>query len=110
MDKYGSMRIDQESADQVRNALDEFGSVVFAFSGDQMGSLIILLCRDFEKLGVMPFGGKPDGRIYLGLYGRGCNHFSMEPIHPNYFKEKLDLADEEAEWLSQFWDLLWNRS
>lgn len=108
MDEYGCMRLTKEDAREARDALAKSGNVVFALSGDQIGAMVILVSTKFEKLGVMPFGGNPTGRAYVGVYGQGCNHFSMDSIHPSYFQEKLKLHLGDAETLAGFWDLMWS--
>jgi hypothetical protein len=108
MDQYGCLKVDRTSADEVRDSLNLRGSVVFPLSGDQIGCMIIHIDTMFEKIGVMPFGGNPIGRVYVGVYGRGCNHLSKEHIHPGYISEKLNLHQDDAETFSKFWDLLWN--
>lgn len=108
-DEYGCSRINEADAKEVRQALEFSGTAVFPLSGDGGGCIIVLVCTQFYKIGVMPFGGNPTGRAYVGVYGRGCNHLSMEPepIHPSYLVEKLNLHFEEAEWLSRFWSMIW---
>lgn len=107
MDAYGSMTVCQADADEVYQSLAQGGSCVFPLASGDGGALIVLLCSQFEKLGIMPFGGNPVGRIYVGLYGRGCNHLSTEEIHPGYIEEKLGIPRVEAEEFSKFWTLLW---
>lgn len=109
MDKYGCMRVTKEDAADVRQSLAQAGSVVFVLSGDGVGAMIIFICSQFEKLGVMPFGGNPIGRCYVGVYGQGCNHLSMGKIHPGYIAEKLNLHDEDAETFAKFWALIWEQ-
>lgn len=108
MDEYGCMKPTEADALEVREALRLGGSAVFPLSGDQIGCMIILINTQFEKIGTMPFGGNPVGRAYVGVYGKGCNHLSMEHTHPGYIAEKLNLAQSDAETFAKFWDLLWN--
>lgn len=110
MDEYGCMRVTQEDALEVRQSLAQGGSVVFALSGDQIGAMIICVTTQFEKLGVMPFGGNPIGRAYVGVYGRGCSHLAMGETHPSYISEKLNLTQEDAKTFAEFWALLWEQS
>ena len=107
MDNYGCCKVTLDDASMVRRNLEETGSVVFPLSGDQIGCLIILLSKNFDKIGVMPYGGNPHNRIYVGVYGRGCNHLSKDDIHPGYIEEKLGITLEEAEWFSTFWKMMW---
>jgi len=109
-DQYGCSRLTKEDAHEIRQALNLSGTALFPLSGDGGGCLIVLICTQFYKIGVMPFGGNPTGRAYVGVYGRGCNHLSMEaePIHPGYLIEKLNLHQEEAEWFSQLWAMIWS--
>lgn len=109
MDDYGCARLTKEDAKEIWTALDRTGSVVFPLTaGDSIGCMIVIITRIFEKVGVMPFGGNPTGRMYVGIYGRGCNHFSMDSIHAGYFEEKLQISREEAETFSKFWEMMWH--
>jgi hypothetical protein len=106
-DQYGCMRADsREDAMEVWEALDRAGSAVFALSGDQVGAMVIFVSRVFEKLGVMPFGGNPHGRAYVGVLKRGCGHLSMQDTHPSYIGEQLNLTGDDAETFAKFWALI----
>ncbi len=110
-DEFGCMRASsREDAMAVRQALDQAGSVVFPLSGDQIGAMVINVTTKFDKLGVMPFGGNPYGRAYVGVYGRGCNHLAMQDTDPNYIGEKLNIAGDDAKTFSDFWALIWEPS
>lgn len=104
MDEYGCFRHTREDAREVARALDERDSVVFCYSHDQMGAMLILLCESFLKLGTMPFGGQPEGRMYVGIFGRGCGHLSKEkgPAQ-SYIDEKLNLKGDDGEKFSEFY-------
>lgn len=107
-DEYGVLQVDENDAKLVREALDRTGSVVFPLpSGDGFGCMIITITTKFEKVGVMPFGGNPTGRAYVGVYGRACNHFEMDETFPGYFAEKLNIGKEEAENFATFWRMIW---
>lgn len=108
MDAYGTLTVCQEDADTVYQALAQSGACVFSLASGDGGALIVSLTSQFEKIGVMPFGGNPIGRVYVGLYGRGCNHLAMSATHPGYIEEKLGIPQVEAEELSKFWALLWD--
>lgn len=107
MDEYGCLGINKDDAENVRQALRQSGAAVFALSGDQVGAMIVHVNTQFEKIGVMPYGGNPIGRAYVGVYGRGCNHLSMETTHAGYIGEKLGLHRNDAETLAKFWELVW---
>jgi hypothetical protein len=107
VDNYGTLTISENDADLARNRLVNSGSIVFTLSSDGVGATIVLMCGRFEKIGIMPFGGNPEGRCYVGVYGRGCNHLGTHPIHPAYIEEKLGVQGEDAEALSKFWSLMW---
>ncbi len=109
MDEFQCLTVTQDDANTVRAILDEMGAIVFPLSGDSIGCMIILICNSFVKLGVMPFGGKPDERVYVGVYGIGCNHFAPEETHASYFAEKLKLGDYDARTLAMFWSMIWSR-
>lgn len=110
MDAYGCFHVTEDDARTVREVLTEAGAVVFALTGDDMGAMVITLTADFVKLGILPFGGRPDGRIYFGLYGRGCNHFAPHHTDASYFEEKLGLPNSDAETIAAFWNLMWKEA
>lgn len=107
MDEYGSFRHTKEDALEVATALREDPhehTVVFAYSHDQVGSMLVTLSENFSVLGVMPFGGNPRGRMYVGIYGRGCGHLSLEKgPHHSYLEEKLNLEGEDGEKFAEFY-------
>ena len=105
MDHYGCMRHSPEDAAEVALALHDHGTVVFPYSFDQIGCMVIFVSIAFEKLGVMPYGGNPEGRAYMGVYGRGCAHISLQKQieYQSYLDEKLNLGAVEAEHLAEFW-------
>jgi hypothetical protein len=109
MDEYGSYRNTKEDAKEIKEAIEAHGTIVIPYSGDGGGAVILLMSTNFRKPygAVMPFGGNPDFRIYVGVYGRGCGHFSMEPTHWSYFNEKLTLGECESKWLEELWKNLW---
>lgn len=109
MDIYGCLNLTLRDAKLVRQALEQNGAVVFPLTSDHVGCMIITLTAGFAKIGIMPFGGRPDGRIYVGVYGRGCNHFSAKPTEPGYFGEKLNIQGQDAKTLSDFWKMMWNK-
>lgn len=109
-DEYGCYRLNQEDAGIVHAHLINRGSVVFPLSGDAAGCMIVLMCREFDCLGVMPFGGRPTDRIYVGIYGLGCNHFAPAPTHWGYFAEKLRIPQGDAEPLAAFWSMMWENT
>lgn len=91
----------------IRGCLFRVGSVVFQFSPDNIGCMIVLITEKFEQFGPMPFGGNLSGRVFVSLYARSMGHFSKEPIHPNYFKEKLNMTQLEAEAFASLWEIIW---
>lgn len=107
MDEYGCFRSTKEDFDEIKLELDKHGTIVFAYSKDQIGCLVISLSSKFQVLGKIPFGGNPRGAVYVGIYGFGASHFSRQKIHADYFTEKLGIGQEEAGWLEELWDGLW---
>lgn len=106
MDAYGCCKI--EDARDLASKLFKMGSIVFAYAyNDHAGAAIIEMSIP-TVIGTMPYGGSPRGRIWVSVYGHGCNHFSQESIHPGYFKEKLSLGQFEADQLSKLWDAMWS--
>lgn len=108
MDEYsGIMRLKKEDAMRVRAILDKSGSAVFTLSEDTFGALIALVCIRFETIGVMPFGGSPVGRAYVGIYRFGCGHLPLEAVDGGYIAEKLGLYTHDSEVFAEFWSLMW---
>lgn len=107
MDQYGSFSNSENDIQEIRWALSKNGNICFAWSYNQIDGFIVLVNCNFMKLGTMPFGGNPDGRVYVSVYGKGCNHFSPEEHHPSYFAEKLNLDREAAEGFAQLWAGIW---
>lgn len=107
MDSYGSLTVSQEDADLIYHELRGSAAVVFALASGDGGALICCVTVQFNKIGVMPFGGNPVGRAYVGLYGRGCNHLGMHEIHWGYIAEKLKLPEVEAKSFADFWNMVW---
>lgn len=110
MDQWGCLGLNKEDALNVRQALAQSSSAVFSLSGDQVGAMIVFVSTQFEKIGTMPFGGNPVGRAYVGVYGKGCNHLSMDNIHAGYVGEKLGLGTHDSETFAEFWRLIWVES
>ncbi len=61
--------------DDLAEYIKDTGNVVFPYVLDGGGALILIINREFMKCGLMPFGGSPDGRIYVTVFGRGSDHF-----------------------------------
>jgi hypothetical protein len=107
MDEYGCMQITKEDAIEIKLLLEGCSPVVFALGIEDMGAMIIILVSKFTKMGTFPFGGNPTNRIYVGIYGKGCNHLGRESLHPDYIAEKLTLTQSDAKAFARFWDLMW---
>ena len=100
MDQYGCFRNSKEDFDELAKFFSLSKNIVFAYSEDQIGCIIVSLNANFTKLGVMPFGGNPTGRIWVSVYGRGCNHLSYNS-DAKYVAEKLNIRGEESEWIAR---------
>lgn len=108
MDEYGCMQINKEDATKVKQMLEDYAPVVFPLATGDGGAMIVLLVWKFTKMDtIMPFGGNPGGRIYVGVYGKGCNHLSRESTQYDYISEKLNLSTADAKAFARFWDLMW---
>ena len=109
MDEYGSFRNTKEDAKELREAMKTSQhDIVFAWSYNQIDCYIFHVSQNFDVLGIMPFGGNPRSRVYVGLYGKGCNHFSKDEIHPSYWEEKLRIDKQGAEAWAEFWTHIWS--
>lgn len=104
VDDWGTCRHERGDAGLVAHALRESGAVVFAYSYDQVGAMLVCITGHFQKLGVMPFGGNPSGRMWVSVYGRGATHLSKESgLHHDYICEKLNLSKTDAEKFAEFY-------
>lgn len=98
MDEYGCYSNNPTDFDEIAAKLRQHGTIVFPYSDDRIGCMILLISGNFEKLGVMPFGGNPNGRYYVGIYGKGCNHISFDS-QASYLREKFNLSTYDSETL-----------
>lgn len=105
MDQYGTCG--PEDAKELAAQLLRGETIVFPYSDNKVDCMILLMSGGFKKIGQMPFGGNPNDRVYVGVYGFGCNHFGPGEVHWNYFGEKLNLHDSSAEMLARLWKAMW---
>jgi len=103
MDEYGSYRNNESDWFELREHLKDHGSIVFPYSYDGDGQMIIHIDSTYTKLGITPFGGNPKGRYYVGIDGRGCGHFAPKHTEASYFEEKLKLGKGDADGLAELW-------
>jgi len=95
MDEYGTLGL--EDCEKIAYEI-EHGNVVFPFSIDKQTCHIIVITKYFLKMGVMPFGGNPTGRYYVGIYGKGCSHMAINGRESiGYIAEKLNVDEKSAE-------------
>lgn len=107
MDAWGTIEACPQDIASVRVVLDQAGPVVFPMSDGRGNGMIVLIVPRFVQLGTMPFGGSPNGRLYVALWGKGANHFAPQKTEAGYFHEKLGISKSEAEALAHFWGMLW---
>jgi hypothetical protein len=108
MDEYGTYRNTIKDWELLRAELDISGTIVFPYSADGVGCMIILISNNFNILGTMPFGGSPRDRIYVGIYGRGCVHLSKDHVKLEYLQEKLLISQGDAKDFLELWNGLWS--
>lgn len=102
MDEYGSYRQTEDDWLELAHHLRSSGTIVFPWSHNQIDSYIILVSVDFQKLGIMPWGGNPNGRAYVALLKRGCDHVRVDgEIFPSDLEEKLHMDKSGAEELTK---------
>lgn len=106
MDDYGTVENTYEDAKMIREELGKNGAIVFPWSHNKIDCYIFFMSITFKKIGVSPFGGNPTGRVYIGLYGKGCGHFVDNKTHPSDW-EKLNLDKYGAEAFSDLWNKMW---
>ena len=107
MDEYGCVR-DEDDFEHIKQKLEEFGSVVFTYSYDGTGAMIVHIDKEFHKIGTMAFGGNPEGRAFVGILGRGCTHLGFKHTHASYIEEKLNLGKSDAEGFANLWNWMWS--
>jgi len=58
----------------------------------------MMIIPEFTKLGILSFGGNPNGCFYVGILRRGFFHFDIEAreMYHGYVGEKLGLCDADA--------------
>ena len=101
MDEYGCYRATPEDWDALANLLTEKENILFPYSADAHGAMIININREFSVHGTMPFGGNPHGRAWISILGRGADHIDIDREQfPTYLQEHLTIQKDEAEALS----------
>lgn len=104
MDQYGSFQNNEKDYDELANDLAKHNTIVFSWSHNQIDGYIFMISIGFVKLGMMPFGGQPTGRAYVGLWGRGCDHIRMDGGLLKYDLDKLNIDDDGAEKFTELWN------
>ncbi len=109
MDEFGCLLPNSpQDAKAVRMSLDKTGSVTFPLKVSDSEQYNFLISARFDKIGLAINGGNPSGRVYVGVQGFSCHHFSKtDDIHEGYFAEKLRIGLIEATSLAEFWALVW---
>ncbi len=108
MDEYGCFRATKEDWESLATLYKATRNIVFAYSEDQIGCYVISLNGGFTKFGIMPFGGSPEGRIWVGVFGKGSSHLGWAS-HASYVGEKLGLARGDAEQITRLLNELGTR-
>ncbi len=99
MDQYGCYRNTKDDFDELAANYKATRNILFAYSENQIDCINICLNGSFRKLGTMPFGGNPTGRIWISCYGKGVpNHFSFKDKYP-YISEKMHVEEWCAKWI-----------
>lgn len=100
MDHYGCYRNTKSDFDELAANYKETCNILFAYSENQVDCINICLNGSFRKLGTMPFGGNPTGRIWVSCYGKGVpNHFKFGD-NASYISEKMHVEMWAAQWIS----------
>jgi hypothetical protein len=103
---FGLVENSKEGAAIVAREMYYGNPVVFAWSHNGFDCQIFLVAASFKVLGCMPYGGQPNGRVYVAVYGKGCHHFSETDIYPDYWEEKLGLDELAAKEWAKFWTMV----
>ena len=106
MDQYGSVRNIKEDWDEVVNAIKQHGTVVFAWSHNSFVSYIFMVSFSFWKMGILPWGGNPVGRAYVGVQRHGCDHLTTDGYLQKYDLDNLGLDDQAGEPFCKMWNYI----
>ena len=104
-DEYGCF--DKESLSELNKEWQTHGNIIFAYSPNKIDAYVIEMNKSAKKLGKMPFGGDPEGRVWVSVYSRGANHFSLtRDTSEGYLREKLGVDPTCAGALSDIFKAL----
>lgn len=106
MDEFGSYGMGKEGWDELAQNLKRSGTIVFPWSHNNFDGYIFFISINYQKLGVMPFGGNPAGRAYVGLWNQGCDHIRMDGLLQKYDLDKIGLDDDGAEKFCEMWNYI----
>lgn len=93
---------------EIRDMLGKKKTIIFPYSYDQIGAMIIMISTEFTQMSIMPFGGLIVAHKYLvGVLHRGFFHFDWRnKMYPSYASEKLGIGLPDAEGFSDLWNRL----
>lgn len=110
MNKELYLEVCDAHASSVRNTLSLLPACCFTLQdGNRYVTMVVTITIDFITIGEIAFGGSPEGRVWVGILGRGSFHFAKETVHWGYFEEKLGLNEADAMVLARFWELIWEK-
>lgn len=90
----------------ISDALEKEKNIVFQYSEDECGCMIVLLSDTPKSINKnpMPFGGNPAGCTYIAALRRGCMFFydlrRGFKVAPGYITEKMNLTGTDANWMT----------
>lgn len=102
MDEHGCYRATPEDWDELAKLFDEKENILFPYSCDGAGAMIVSINREFDINGTMPFGGRPHGHATVGILRRGFDHIDIDREQfSSYLSEHLHLPESEGEGLAE---------
>lgn len=109
MDEFGCYRDNEDDYQELAAKVRSQGNIVFAYSPDRASAYVVTMVRKFEKLGVLPFGGNPDGCILVSVLFWGSFWFrftnsTTKEFSAEYVGSKLGLSDFDAVQITKLLD------
>ena len=106
MDKYDCYGTNDHDLKIIANEFIESGNILFTISSTKSGWYRISLNDKFDQLGIMPFGGNPNGKIWVSVMATGCNHLDRRDAHADYIAEKIRCTKDCADIIVLIFDTI----
>lgn len=105
MDEYGTQEATAEDYKFLATRVfSRAQNIVFSYSKDRITAYVVMICPVNNHIGVLPFGGNPDGCHLVSVLLHGSFWFKFEvgkQFHADYVGEKLQLNKTGAEQIAE---------